>query len=559
MLIGIDLGTTNSLAACFRDGKAELIPNRLGEYLTPSVVSVDEKGTVYVGRSARERAMLHPLESADVFKRSMGTEREYNLGQWKLRAEELSSLILRSLKEDAETYLGEPVTDAIISVPAYFNDLQRKATKRAGELAGLNVVRIINEPTAAAIAHGMMEENDVRYLVFDLGGGTFDVSILELYSPIMEVHAIAGDNFIGGEDFTDLLCQMFLKHAGIAPETLDLRTRSELRKTAENCKCAFSRTNEIIMCCTVQEQLYAMKLTLEEYERACAPLLERLRRPIERSLRDAGVSLGDIDQIVLVGGATRLPVIRRFVAKLFGRMPTFGINPDEAVVIGAALQCGMKARDKEIQEVVLTDVCPFTLGTEVMVDNGMFEEGGHYLPIIERNTVIPVSRTQTVYTAHDNQTRVVVKILQGESRLSGNNLLLGELSVPVPAGPKGKEAIDITYTYDVNSLLEVEIFVHSSRTRRKLLIQGRGNHMSGEEAEKRMKELQYLKQNPRDEEANRLVILRGERLYEESVAEIRQAIDRAMMEFDRALKKQDRGEIRKAREKLEQFLNEIEQ
>ena len=558
MLIGIDLGTTNSLAACFRNGKAELIPNRLGEYLTPSVVSVDERGTVYVGRSAKERAMLHPLESADVFKRSMGTERQYQLGTWTLRAEELSSLILRSLKEDAESYLGEPITDAIISVPAYFNDLQRKATKRAGELAGLNVVRIINEPTAAAIAHGMTEKEDARYLVFDLGGGTFDVSILELYSPIMEVHAIAGDNFIGGEDFTDLLCALFLTHAGIRPDTLDLRTKSELRKTAESCKCAFADSNEIIMCCTIQGQIHAMKLTLEEYERVCGPLLERLRRPIERSLRDAGVSLADIDQVVLVGGATRLPVVRRFVEKLFGRKPSFSINPDEAIAIGAALQCGMKARDKEIQEVVLTDVCPYTLGTEVMVDNGIFEEDGHYLPIIERNTVIPVSRTQTVYTAHDNQTRVVVKILQGESRLSSNNLLLGELSVPVPSGPKGKEAIDITYTYDINALLEVEVFVRSSKLRRKLLIQGRGHHMTEEEAHKRMEQLQYLKQNPRDEEPNRLVILRGERLYEESVGEIRQSIDRAMMEFDRALKKQDRAEIRRAREKLESFLNDLE-
>ena len=312
------------------------------------------------------------------------------------------------------------------------------------------------------------------------------------------------------------------------------------------------------MCCAIQGQIHAMKLTLEEYERVCGPLLERLRRPIERSLRDAGVSLADIDQVVLVGGATRLPVVRRFVEKLFGWKPSFSINPDEAIAIGAALQCGMKARDKEIQEVVLTDVCPYTLGTEVMVDNGIFEEDGHYLPIIERNTVIPVSRTQTVYTAHDNQTRVVVKILQGESRLSSNNLLLGELSVSVPPGPKGKETIDITYTYDINALLEVEVFVRSSKLRRKLLIQGRGHHMTEEEAHKRMEQLQYLKQNPRDEEPNRLALLRGERLYEESVGEIRQSIDRAMMEFDRALKKQDRAEIRRAREKLESFLNDLE-
>lgn len=558
MLIGIDLGTTNSLVACFRNGKAEIIPNRLGENLTPSVVSVDSKGTVYVGRSAKERAMLHPLESASVFKRSMGTDREYTLGSWKLRAEELSSLVLRSLKEDAQTYLGEPVTDAIISVPAYFNDLQRKATKRAGELAGLNVVRIINEPTAAAIAHGMTEQNDSRYLVFDLGGGTFDVSILELYSPIMEVHAIAGDNFLGGEDFTDVLYNLFLEHAGIAPESLDLKTRSEVRKNAENCKCAFSHSNEVMMCCTIHGEMHILRLSLEDYEQACATLLDRLRKPIERSLRDAGVSLNEIDRIVLVGGATRSPVVRKFVAKLFGRIPSFGINPDEAVAIGAALQCGMKSRDEELQEVVLTDVCPFTLGTEVMADNGVFEEPGHYLPIIERNTVIPVSRTETVYTAHENQTRICVKILQGESRMAQNNLLLGELSVPVPAGPKGKEAVDITYTYDVNSLLEVEVYVHSSKLRRKIIIQGNKSRLSQEEAEKRMEALQYLKQNPRDEEPNRLVLLRGERMYEESTGEVRTSIDHALMEFDRALKKQDRTEIQRAREKLEKFLNGIE-
>ena len=466
-MIGIDLGTTNSLVSCFRDGKAEIIPNRLGKHLTPSVVSVDADGTVYVGETAKERGMLHPLETARVFKRSMGTDKQYHLGSKTFRAEELSSLVLRSLKEDAEAYLGEEVTEAIISVPAYFNDLQRKATKQAGELAGLKVSRIINEPTAAALAYGLgSREKDTRYLVFDLGGGTFDVSILELYGSIMEVHAIAGDNFIGGEDFTALLCNLYLEKAAVAPESLDIRTMNEVFKTAEACKCAFAENNEITMSCTIEGQTFEMPLTLAAYEKACAPLLEKLRRPIERSLRDAGVGLRDIDQIVLVGGATRLPIIRRFVTRLFGRIPGMLVDPDEAVALGAALQCGMKARDQEIQEVVLTDVCPFTLGTEIVVNNGVFEETGHYLPIIERNTVIPVSRTQTVYTAHDNQTRVNVKILQGESRMAYNNLLLGELSVPVPAGPKGKEAVDITYTYDVNALLEVEVFVHSTGVRR---------------------------------------------------------------------------------------------
>ena len=559
MMIGIDLGTTNSLVACFRNGEAEIIPNRLGKHLTPSVVSVDENGTVYVGETAKERGFLHPLETAKVFKRSMGTDREYVLGGKKFRSEELSSLILRSLKEDAEVYLDEEVTEAIISVPAYFNDLQRKATKRAGELAGLKVSRIINEPTAAAIAHGMGSNGeDARYLVFDLGGGTFDVSILELYGPIMEVHAIAGDNFIGGEDFTALLASMYLQKAAVAPESLDIRTMNDVYKAAETCKCAFAARNEVSMTCPIHDQAFEMKLTLAEYEKACAPLLEKLRRPIERSLRDAGVSLSDIDQIVLVGGATRLPVVRRFVTRLFGRIPGMLVDPDEAVALGAALQCGMKARDKEIREVVLTDVCPFTLGTEVMANNGLFEEDGHYLPIIERNTVIPVSRTQTVYTAHDNQTRVNVKVLQGESRLAYNNLLLGEVSVPVPAGPKGKEAVDITYTYDINALLEVEIHVHSTGVRRKIIIQNEQNRISEAEAAARLEKLQYLKQNPREEEANRLQLLRGERLYEEFSGLERSTIDRAIMEFERVLSGQDRTEIEKARKHLTKLLDEIE-
>ena len=558
MLIGIDLGTTNSLVACFRDGRAELIPNRLGSFLTPSVVSIDREGRLYIGEAAKERAMVHPLESAAVFKRSMGTEREFQLGERRFRAEELSSLILKSLKEDAEVFLKEPVTDAIISVPAYFNDHQRKATKRAGELAGLNVVRIINEPTAAAIAHGMAEQDDARYLVFDLGGGTFDVSILELYSPIIEVHAIAGDNFLGGEDFTKVLCDLFYAHAGVAPESLDLKTRSEVQKAAERCKCAFSDTPAVIMMCSLGEKTHAMPLTLQQYETACAPLLERLRKPVERSLRDAKVSLDEIDRVVLVGGATRSPVIRRFVERLFGRKPSLRIDPDVAVALGAALQCAMKERNREIQETVLTDVCPFTLGTEVVADNGMFEEGGHYLPIIERNTTIPVSRSQTVSTASDNQTKVCVKVLQGESRMAANNLLLGELTVSVPAGPKGKESVDITYTYDVNSLLEVEVHVRSTGVRRRMIIQNSKNRMTDREAEARMAQLAYLKRDPREEEPNRLLLLRGERMYEEATADARMAIDRAVMEFERALKRRDRSEIERSRAKLERFLDEIE-
>lgn len=556
-MIGIDLGTTNSLVACFRNGKAVIIPNRLGKELTPSIVSVDTEGNVYVGETAKERGMLYPLEMARVFKRNMGTNKEYVLGNRKFNAVELSSLLLRSLKEDAEVFLGETVTEAIISVPAYFNDLQRKATKKAGELAGLKVHRIINEPTAAAIAYGMDKKDDSRYLVFDLGGGTFDVSILELYGSIMEVHAIAGDNYVGGEDFTEILCKMFLDYFQISNDLLDIFTLNDIYKVAEECKCAFSNRNEVTMSYTIGNQKYQMNITLDAYEKACSLLLEKLRRPIEKSLKDAGVTLNDIDQVILVGGATRLPIIRRFVNRLFGHICNYDIDPDKAVALGAALQCGMKARDKEIQEIILTDVCPYTLGTEIVMHNGMFDETGHYLPIIERNTVIPVSRTQTVYTAHDNQTNVNIKVLQGESRKAYYNLLLGEISVPVPAGPKGKEAVDITYTYDVNALLEVEVYVHSTGIRRKVIIQNEQNQISDEEATIQLEKLQYLKQNPRDEEVNQLLLLRGERLYQE-MPEYRYEIDSALTEFEQVLSRQNRTEIEISRKKILQLFNEID-
>lgn len=577
MLIGIDLGTTNSLVACFRDGKAEVIPNRLGAFLTPSVVAIDENDMILVGETAREYGALHPQSVASVFKRSMGTDREYTLNGMTFRAEELSRFVLRSLKEDAEVYLGCKVDEAIISVPAYFNDLQRKATKLAGEGAGLKVSRIINEPTAAAIAHGVgcsiitdgttseiattadaLDLEDERCLVFDLGGGTLDISILEFFACIMEVHAIAGDNFIGGEDFTALLGDLFLARIGYTRALLDDQSAAELGRSAEEAKCRFAASNEVTMTCTVNGIAHTETFTLEEYEAACAPLLERIRRPIERSLRDAEIRLSEIDRIILVGGATRLPVVRNFVEKVFKRPIETLVDPDTAVALGAALQCGMKARDAEISEVVLTDVCPFTLGTEVVADNGLFEETGHFLPIIERNTVIPVSRRQRVYTSHDNQKKVVVKIFQGESRMTTNNLLLGEIEAAVPPAPQGEEAIDIVFTYDVNSLLEVEVHIVSTGEMKKIIVQGDENKISEREAEERFARLAYLKQNPREDEPNRLQILRGERLYEESLGEDRERIAAAMMDFDHALSRQDFYEIEVARERLKLFLDSIE-
>ncbi|WP_294540238.1 molecular chaperone HscC [uncultured Gemmiger sp.] len=561
MIVGIDLGTTNSLVAWVDGQKARLIPNRLGEFLTPSVVSVDaQDGTVYVGRTALAREGLYPFDTASVFKRSMGTAKEYKLGGRTFRPEELSSLILRSLKEDAETYLGQPVEEAVISVPAYFNDQQRRATRQAGQLAGLRVERIVNEPTAAAMAYGICEQGeDGRYLVFDLGGGTLDVSILELFQNIIEVHAIAGDNFLGGEDFTQAMLELFAKKINLDLASLSPADAFRVRRQAEWGKLALSEGLLAVVSCDVNGKTYSTGISRGEYETACRPLLERIRKPVERSLRDAGLSVSEIDDILLVGGASKSPIVRGFCKNFFGRDPRAGVDPDQAIAMGAALAAGIKERKEELREVILTDVCPFSLGVEVSATNGVFREDGHFAPIIERNTVIPVSRTERFYTVHDQQTEVRIVVLQGESRMARDNLQLGELSIPVPPNRAGAESVDITFTYDVNSLLEVEILVNSTGQKHRRIIQNGSRVLTDEEAQERLKKLQYLKIPPREEEPNRLLLFRGEQLYQETHGAVRQEVDRLMTWFEQVLSQQDRRAIEKARKELSEALDRLEE
>lgn len=565
MIVGIDLGTTNSLVAYFSEEGPKIIPNRLGKRLTPSVVSVDEEGNIYVGETAKERMSLYPDSVAQTFKRSMGTGREYVLSGKHFKPEELSGLVLRALKEDAEAYLGEEVTEAVISVPAYFDDKRRKATKRAGELAGLKVERMISEPTAAAVAYGLYDridpvsEQETRFLVFDLGGGTFDVSVLELYHNILEVRAVAGDNYLGGEDFTEVMEKLFLQKEKLQLAALTEKEQVRLYRQAEKAKCAISDGGEVKMTFLYREEQREQTISNKEYEDACGELLLKIREPVKKSLADAGLKLGDIDEVLLIGGATRLAIVRDFLIRLFRKFPDTKLNPDETVALGAAVQAAMKERRTEVKEVILTDVCSFTLGTEIVVEyeEGQFENG-RFCPIIERNTVIPASRTERLYTAHDNQEKVRVRVLQGESRFAKNNLFLGELEIEVPKAPKGQEAIDVTYTYDINSLLEIEIKVVSTGISRKLIIKGEENHMTDEEIQKRMGELAYLKLQPRDYEENRLVLLRAERMYEEALGERRKKLDMYLTAFEAALKKGVRDEIKETREVLNALLEEEE-
>ncbi len=562
MIIGIDLGTTNSLVAYFTDDGAKIIPNRLGKNLTPSVVSIDEEEQIYVGDLAVERMLLYPDSAASVFKRDMGSKREFKLLHKTFLPEELSALVLRALKEDAEHYLGQEVTEAVISVPAYFNDARRRATKRAGELAGLKVERIISEPTAAAITYGLYQsKKNAKFLVFDLGGGTFDVSILELFDTILEVRAVAGDNFLGGEDFTSVLENLFFeKHWKIDRLALDEKTLRHIHKQAEQCKLGFSDKRVSSMKCKINGEVYEFEIELSKYEEACKDLLERIRKPIKRSLSDAHIKLSDIDKVVLVGGATKSPVIRRFVSRLFKIIPDIDINPDEAVALGAAIQGAMKERHDAIKEVILTDVCPFTLGTEVVREweENQFEDGV-FCPIIDRNTIIPASRTERLYTVRDNQDKIRVNVLQGESRFAANNLSLGELMIAIPPAKAGKESVDVTYTYDINSILEVEVKVVSTEEVTKKVFLGQDVNMTEEEIEERLKTLSYLKIHPRDREENKYLLLRAERVYEENLGEDRLLVERAIRKFEKILNTYDKGLIEEAKNEFKQFLEMMEQ
>ena len=559
-IVGIDLGTTNSLVSYWENNQSIIIPNALGNHLTPSVVSVDDNGEILVGEIAKERLITYPYRTAQTFKRYMGSRKEIQLGEYRFLPEELSAFVIRSLIQDAEAYFGEPITEAVISVPAYFSDAQRKATKRAGELAGLKVERLINEPTAAATAYGLhQQESETKFLVFDLGGGTFDVSIVEIFENILEVKAIAGDNYLGGEDFTELLAAAFMEKNQINKESLDQKAYAVIRKQAEMCKRSLSENKKSVMCCTLNDKTFEWSFSTKEFEDMAKTLLSRLRHPVEKALRDASLRASDLDEVILVGGATRMPVIYSLVSKMFGRFPSNRVHPDEVVAAGAGIQAAMKERNTLLKEVVLTDVCPYTLGiqTSIEVKNGQYESG-HFSPIIERNTVIPVSREERFYSLSDNQEIIRVRIFQGESRLTCNNIKMGELEIKIPPAPAGEQAIDVRFTYDINGILEVEVTAVGTGEKKSIIIEESPGTMSKEEIKRRLAALSDIKIHPRERQENKLLLARGERLYEETLGDLRAVIDKMIMDFESILSTQDDREIKKAAVHFKEQLDQIE-
>ena len=460
-VIGIDLGTTNSCVATLEGGKATVIPNSEGSRTTPSVVAFTKDGDRLVGITAKRQAVTNSERTIMSVKREMGTDWKQTIGDEEYTPQEISAFVLQKLKADAEAYLGQEVTQAVITCPAYFTDAQRKATRDAGRIAGLEVLRIINEPTAAALAYGVDKDDDQTILVYDLGGGTFDVSILDIYQvdgqPQIEVKATSGDNRLGGDDFDDKIVEWLVseykKTSGIDLSN-DLQAMSRLREAAEKAKIELSGTNStqinlpFITMKDGQPEHLDMSLSRAKFEDLTADLIKRTMKPTRSAMKDAGVKTGDIDKILLVGGSTRIPAVQEAIEKEAGKSPFKGINPDEAVAVGAALQAGIIVGDEGVTDVLLLDVTPLTLGIETL--------GGVMTTMIERNTTIPTRRSENFSTAADNQPAVEVHVLQGEREFAKDNITLGRFHLMgIPPAPRGIPQIEVTFDIDANGIVNV--------------------------------------------------------------------------------------------------------
>jgi molecular chaperone HscC len=556
--IGIDLGTTYSLVAAMVDGAPRVLPNGVGEALTASAVFVEDDGTVIVGGAAKAKALFQPERGALAFKRDMGTSQRYTLGSKVFTPEELSALVLQALKRDAEAALGGNIEEAVVTVPAYFGELQRRATRDAADLAGLRVERIINEPTAAALAYGLNQrEREFSAVVLDLGGGTFDVTVLDVMEGVIEVQASAGDTRLGGEDFLDALVALSsakLLRRGIQPS--GHVSQSRLRAATEEAKCRLSSAQQATIALPglgTQRGAEDVEfcITRAEAEAAFQPLLDRLLTPIHRALRDAGKSASEIQDVLLVGGASRMPCVARLTSQVFGKLPLRSLHPDEAIALGAAVQVALKAGDVAVGDIVVTDIAPFSLGIASAQHVAGSTVTGLFSPILERGTVLPASRVERFHTISDGQTRLELEIFQGEHSLCEKNLKIGSHMLRgIPSGPAGTESIDVRFSYDMNGVLDIDATIVSSNETATFTIARTTGKLTEQEIAESRKRLARLKFHPSAALPNMTALSRAEAVYVELSGAERQLLGRAIAAFRAALQGQQRDFIDSMREVL---------
>ena len=568
--IGIDLGTTNSVVAVMEGGKPTVIANAEGSRTTPSIVGFSKTGERLVGQLAKRQAILNPEKTIASIKRHMGEDYKVNIDGKDYTPQEISSMILRKLADDASAYLGEKVTSAVITVPAYFNDAQRQATKDAGKIAGLDVLRIVNEPTAAALAYGLEKEKAEKVLVFDLGGGTFDVSILEIGDGVHEVLSTSGDTHLGGDDFDqkimDWMCEEFKKQEGIDLRN-DKQAMQRVKEAAEKAKIELSSVLEtsislpFITADANGAKHLELSLTRAKFEDLSRDLLNRCKVPVETALKDAGVTKNDINEVVLVGGSSRIPAVQQLVKEYTGKDPNQSVNPDEVVAVGAAIQAGVLAG--EVKDIVLLDVTPLTLGIETL--------GGVMTPLVPRNTTIPTSKSQVFSTAENNQTAVDIHVLQGERPMAKDNKSLGMFRLDgIPPAMRGLPQIEVTFDIDANGIVNVSAKDKATNKEQKITITNSSN-LSEEDIDKMVKEAEAnaAEDKKKKEEAEiknnaTSFIASADRIVKDFEGKIDEADKTKLEEQKVALQKaldenKDADELKKLSDELQQTMFSISQ
>jgi molecular chaperone HscC len=562
-VVGIDLGTTNSAIGLLEGERVRLFPNPLGDVLTPSAVALDPKSRMLViGRTAKDLIAASPHQGARRFKIDMGRDRSYRIGDRTMTVVELSAHVLDALRADAERALATTVNRCVVTVPAYFDDAQRHATRQAAEQAGFAVERIINEPTAAAIAYGMHQRDaDTTFAVVDLGGGTFDVCVMQLFEGILQVKSVAGESRLGGEDFTAVLAEHLAERAGIAcPEPGSL-AYGLLFKRAELAKRALARwpSTEVVLGGEILGARSAtIAITAEEVDRAWASLIGRLHGPLRTALRGAGLDRAELAEVVLVGGATRMPCVQRAVAEILQREPVHRGDPDLVVAEGAAIQAAMIDGAEAVQDMVVTDVASHSLGVEVARMVGSREVTGYFSPVIHRNTVIPTTQSDIYSTVEDDQSEVCLRIYEGDGRRVADNRKIGELNVKgIPRGRAPKH-FEVRFTYDQNGMLEVEVVVADTKARASAVFRREGGEVKGADLEKARARLKAIRADPMDRPRYRDLYARAKLLWSELDAARRASLDHLLEVFEAALARREPAELERSFQALLQACEAID-